>query len=314
MSPSACGSRDRMNGNADSGQMRCVTPPASSPGAPRSDRSRYRLTMASLFSGANDGALRTFGCISRSLTPGAVALAGAASRHGAKRGDRRERRGPRAIVGADLTPPSPTRHKRRGRRKHGDRDEGEAVQADCRGDLSQRQIGAERHAEVVPWKAGEEEAASPFARAQPEGERKHPPRRRKTREGRRARIRRPGKKPAPPAGRPPRAAAPTGICPRRRDRPPRSTTGRRGNSRIRATSRPRRPLSAAPRLLEPRLGDPSISQTAAIMGTAIEREQAEGRQGESADRPRQQRDRPPAPSRRQDNACGRDRQAIGERR
>ena len=44
------------------------------------------------------------------------------------------------------------------------------MQADERSDLSQREIGAQRHAEVVPGKAGEEEAARPFGEPEPERE------------------------------------------------------------------------------------------------------------------------------------------------
>ena len=48
------------------------------------------------------------------------------------------------------------------------------MEANDRSDLGQGQIGAERHADVVPGKAGEHESARPFARAQSESEREDP--------------------------------------------------------------------------------------------------------------------------------------------
>ena len=59
---------------------------------------------------------------------------------------------------------------RRGGGEDRDRQEGEPVQADQRSGLGEREIDAERHAEVVPGKAGEQEAARPFGHSEPEGE------------------------------------------------------------------------------------------------------------------------------------------------
>ncbi len=59
---------------------------------------------------------------------------------------------------------------RRWRGEDRDRQEGEAVQADERGGLGERKVDAERHAEIVPGKAGEEKAARPFSDPKPEGE------------------------------------------------------------------------------------------------------------------------------------------------
>ena len=47
------------------------------------------------------------------------------------------------------------------------------MQADDRADLRQFEVGAERHAEFVPRKAGEDDAAQPFAEAQTDRQREH---------------------------------------------------------------------------------------------------------------------------------------------
>ena len=44
------------------------------------------------------------------------------------------------------------------------------MQADERGGLGEGEIDAERHAEIVPGKAGEEKAARPFREPEAEGE------------------------------------------------------------------------------------------------------------------------------------------------
>ena len=58
------------------------------------------------------------------------------------------------------------------------------MQADERGGLGKREIDAERHAEVVPGKAGEQEAARPFRRPKPKGEGENAQRSRRPQEAR----------------------------------------------------------------------------------------------------------------------------------
>ena len=103
--------------------------------------------------------------------------------HGRARGrcqpHRSEARNQRQRDGCDdrrskrWTPPSNAPQRRR-RGEDRNRNEGKAVQADKRGDLRQSQVGAERHADVIPWKSGEQEPARPFAHPQSEGEREDP--------------------------------------------------------------------------------------------------------------------------------------------
>ena len=78
---------------------------------------------------------------------------------------------------------------RRGRGEDRDRQEGEPVQADERSGLGQREIDAERHAEVVPGKAGEQEAARPFGDPEPEREGENAQRSRRPQEARKRKSR-----------------------------------------------------------------------------------------------------------------------------
>ncbi len=315
MSPSACGSRDRMNGNADSGQMTCVTPPASSPGRRRDRTIRGTADDGVLVFRRERRALRNVGLHQPQPDAGRRRARRSRQPLGAERGDRRERedRGDRRRRSDAALPNAP---ERRGRRKHGDGDEGEAVEADCRGDLSQRQIGAERHAEVVPWEAGEEEAARPFAHVPARRRAQRPATARKTREGRRARIRRPGKKPIA-AGRTttPNGSAQRNLSPSTRQAAP---THQRPDEEIaepeppaRAESRfqPRQTAARRRRLAIRRSARPRPS-----WGRPSARTEPERRQSESADRPGQQRDRAPAPSRGQDNDGGQVGHRAGEHR
>ena len=89
---------------------------------------------------------------------------------GAEGGDQRKReRGERR--GSKVEPALADAPQRRRRGEDRDGQERQPVQADERGDLSQREIAAQRHAEVVPGKAGEEEAARPLGEPEPERER-----------------------------------------------------------------------------------------------------------------------------------------------
>ena len=125
-----------------------------------------------MFSGENEASWATLGWMRRSLTPGSVALAGAASLNA-----------PKAAMSASASAAKSRRSKsepaladapqRRGRSEYGNGQEREPVQADERGDLSQPEIRSQRHAEVVPGKAGEEEAARPLGEPEPEREREN---------------------------------------------------------------------------------------------------------------------------------------------
>ena len=122
-----------------------------------------------MFSGPNEASSwATLGWMRRSFTPGTRRAGGrhepqrAKGGHDNQRKSRDNRR--RQIEPAFAHPPQ-----RRGRGEDRDRQEGEPVQADERSGLGEREIDAERHAEVVPGKTGEQEAARPFG--DPESER-----------------------------------------------------------------------------------------------------------------------------------------------
>ena len=90
----------------------------------------------------------------------------------AEGGDERERERGKSRR-SKVEPPFADTPQSRRRGEDGDGQEGEPVQADKRGDLGERKIASQRHAEVVPGKAGEEEAARPFGDPEPEREREN---------------------------------------------------------------------------------------------------------------------------------------------
>ena len=111
----------------------------------------------------------TLGWIRRSFTPGKRGAGGRHQPELAKGGDedqRKRRDDRRRRIEPVLA--HPPQRRRRGEDR--DRQEGEPVQADERGGLGKREIDAERHAEIVPGKAGEQEAARPFGDPEPKGE------------------------------------------------------------------------------------------------------------------------------------------------
>ena len=142
-------------------------------------------------------------------------------------------------VGARLKPAFAHPPQRRRGGEDRDRQEGEPVQADERGGLGEREIDAERHAKVVPGKAGEQEAARPFRHPEPKGERENAQRPRRPQETRERKASGRKDSRAPPAAPRPQAAAPRRICRPRPKGPSRPTRGRRENSRSPSTSRPR---------------------------------------------------------------------------
>ena len=152
------------------------------------------------------------------------------------------------------------------------------MQADERSDLGEREIAAERHAEVVPGKAGEEEAARPLGEPESERERENARRPGRPQGAARSQIRRPERAPGPPAGRRRQAAAPRRTCPPRPGTPRRPTRGRRENSRSPSTSRRRRrrASSRSAAVRTPRSCAPSISQTAIVSGAAMRANREKG--------------------------------------
>ena len=127
----------------------------------------------------------------------------------------------------------------RRRRADAEAQESQAVEADQRGGLHQPEVLAERHAGVVPGKAGEEVPAQPFADRQAEGEGEDAPgigQPEQAGEGEAEGGKEGEQRPAGPAR---RRASPRRTGPPRPGRRRRATRARRRNSRSPRTSRGR---------------------------------------------------------------------------
>ena len=238
----------------------------------------------------------------RSFTPATEAAAGADEAH------RRQRR--RAIARATARKHRPDDQRRdslRSAQTSPARQKSRSVRsvspcrADDRGELREHEILAERHADFVPGKSGQHERAQPFAGAEADGQRENARRRRATTTSARERKadRREKREPAGSAehaqrqrpgelvgldqkggAEPPEAGDKIAKAP-----PPADAEGR-AHAMARSIARWRR-----------RSADPSISQTAVIIGDQHRRQEVERRQGQGADRAGGEGDRaaPPAP-------------------
>ena len=160
-----------MNGNAELGPDQVGD--IANPGSIRGGRALRQLEVAAqdrvLVFGRERDVLGDIGLDEAELDARQHGAGRRGEPEGAEGGDQRERERGEAR-GSKVEPALADAPQRRWRGEDGDGQEREPVQADERGDLSQREIASQRHAEVVPGKAGEEEAARPFSEPEPERE------------------------------------------------------------------------------------------------------------------------------------------------